>query len=240
MSLEADIFNMKRVLVYKLEPFGFHFDGKVYVYREMLLDGTFEAEVTISQSGKVSGQVIDLDMKEEYLNLRIERSVGSFVGQVRDAYQKVLEKIAEICFEAQPFVSQQGNRLVQYLTKETSDIYDHPFKKQQQYISYRVADKWYLVGYPLKREKLDSSEKKIGQIVDVINVKVSPETMTTILLRKGVYPAYHMSKKSWISIILDDSLSDEELFTLVLESRNLVASRQQISKVNITDPYFFK
>ncbi|MGT2715888.1 MmcQ/YjbR family DNA-binding protein [Streptococcus respiraculi] len=236
MSLEAEIFNMKRVLVYKLEPFGFHFDGKVYVYREMLLDGTFEAEVTILQSGKVSGRVIDLDMKEEYLNLRMEYSVGGFVGQVREAYLKVLEKIAEICFEEQPFSSQQGNRLVQYLTKKTSDVYDHPFKRERHYISYRVAGKWYLVGYPLKREKLDSSEKKIGQIVDVINIKVSLETMAIILSKKGVYPAYHMSKKYWVSIILDDSLSDEELFTLVLESRNLLASRKQASKVNVTKP----
>ncbi|MBK0347530.1 hypothetical protein JDW15_02615 [Aerococcaceae bacterium zg-ZJ1578] len=31
MALEAEIFNMKRVLMYKLELFGFHFDGKVYV-----------------------------------------------------------------------------------------------------------------------------------------------------------------------------------------------------------------
>ncbi len=32
-----------------------------------------------------------------------------------------------------------------------------------------------------------------------------------ILSQKGYYPAFHMNKKCWVSIILEDALSDEEI-----------------------------
>ena len=33
----------------------------------------------------------------------------------------------------------------------------------------------------------------------------------SILSQKGYYPAFHMNKKCWVSIILEDALSDEEI-----------------------------
>lgn len=36
-----------------------------------------------------------------------------------------------------------------------------------------------------------------------------------IQVLNGIYPSYHLSKKSWISIILDDTLSDKEIMNLV-------------------------
>ena len=36
-----------------------------------------------------------------------------------------------------------------------------------------------------------------------------------LLNKKGIYTAYHMNKKNWVSIILDDTLKDEEIMKMV-------------------------
>lgn len=47
--------------------------------------------------------------------------------------------------------------------------------------------------------------------MEVINVKVDSGMIEDILSQKGYYPAFHMNKKCWVSIILEDALSDEEI-----------------------------
>lgn len=50
-----------------------------------------------------------------------------------------------------------------------------------------------------------------GEDVEVINVKVDSGMIEDILSQKGYYSAFHMNKKCWVSIILEDALSDEEI-----------------------------
>lgn len=54
--------------------------------------------------------------------------------------------------------------------------------------------------------------------VDVINVK-SPFAPDMLLSGvAGAFPAYHMNKRHWISLALDGSFPDAELYRLVEES----------------------
>ena len=50
-----------------------------------------------------------------------------------------------------------------------------------------------------------------GEDVEVINVKADSGMIEDILSQKGYYPAFHMNKKCWVSIIPEDALSDEEI-----------------------------
>ncbi len=56
------------------------------------------------------------------------------------------------------------------------------------------------------------------QEVEAINVKVDSDKVKDILAQKGYYPAFHMNKKCWVSIILDDTLSDTEIQNLIDDS----------------------
>ena len=42
----------------------------------------------------------------------------------------------------------------------------------------------------------------------------------------AVVPAYHMNKRHWVSIILDGSMSEEQVFQLIAESYKLSQSRR--------------
>lgn len=68
------------------------------------------AQLDIDQTGKVTGQLIDLNSGDEYLPLRASH-LGPYASQVKTAYEQLLETIAHDCFIAMPFHSSQANRL---------------------------------------------------------------------------------------------------------------------------------
>ena len=49
--------------------------------------------------------------------------------------------------------------------------------------------------------------------------------MDKLLKMDGVFPSYHMSKKTWVSLVLDETLPDQTVFELLSESRSLVAPK---------------
>ncbi len=46
-------------------------------------------------------------------------------------------------------------------------------------------------------------KKKYKVDIDIMNVKLDPELITSIKNTKGFAPAYHMNKTHWVSIIID-------------------------------------
>lgn len=67
----------------------------------------------------------------------------------------------------------------------------------------------------IDRSKLDKG--KSGE-VEIINLKLRPDQVKEALARDGFYPAYHMNKKNWVSIVLDGTLSDESIMDLIERS----------------------
>ena len=51
-----------------------------------------------------------------------------------------------------------------------------------------------------------------------MNLKVDQDKIDALLKKPGLYPAFHMNKKCWVSVILDDTLSDTMLQAMVSES----------------------
>lgn len=58
--------------------------------------------------------------------------------------------------------------------------------------------------------------------VEVINIKLGREKIQKLFNNKGFYPAYRMNKKDWITIILNDTLKDNDIIALIDESYGLV------------------
>ena len=90
---------------------------------------------------------------------------------------------------------------------------DYPFDEDFVTAVLRHLDnqKWYALVMRVSRRKLgmDSDE-----IVDVVNLKLPIEMFGSFGVSDGVYPAYHMNKLHWISVILNDA-PDETVRFLV-------------------------
>lgn len=232
MTFESQYFKRKTVNVQKLLDFGFKKEGTDYRYNRVIMAGDFQAQILVTGEGQVSGRLMDTDLGEEYTAIHVISQTGSYLGQVREAYGELLQEIAESCFEATPFDLPQTNRLAQHLKDKFGDSFDYPFAKYSQYASFRhpANNKWYALVFPLKLDKLDSEIKPLAgsdveREAEVINIKIDKGLLEELLEKPGIYPSYHMNKQSWISLIMDDSLSDKEVFELVEASRALVGPK---------------
>ena len=84
---------------------------------------------------------------------------------------------------------------------------DYPFEEDFETAVLRHADtrKWYGIVMRVSRRKfgLDSDE-----VIDVVNLKLPMEMYGSFGAADGVYPAYHMNKLHWISVLLPDAQDD--------------------------------
>ncbi len=65
----------------------------------------------------------------------------------------------------------------------------------------------------IKKDKLDKSAHDLE--VDILNLKINENDRENLHKEDGIYPAYHMNHKYWISILLDETLSDERIMKLI-------------------------
>ena len=90
---------------------------------------------------------------------------------------------------------------------------DYPFDDWMESAVFRHADnkKWFAIVLSVSRRKfgLDSDE-----IIDVVNLKLPTEMFGSFGAADGVYPAYHMNKLHWISVLLPDAPNDVVQFLL--------------------------
>ena len=84
---------------------------------------------------------------------------------------------------------------------------DHPFEEDFETAVLRHGSnrKWYALAMRVSRRKfgLDSDE-----VIDVVNLKQPIEMFGSFGKADGVYPAYHMNKLHWISVLLPDVPDD--------------------------------
>ncbi len=217
MPIEADVFKRSNVCFDRLEAYGFQKTQDKWVYRKNFFNDAFCAVITIDEKGHISGLVWDTACDDVYLALNLKNAQTPYVLKVQAQYQKILEDIRGHCFLQKYFISEQTNRLCDMIFKNYGDKPDFPWEKYEGFGVFKNPDnkKWYALIMPLKYEKLDT--QKSGD-VEIINIKLDPDEIKGLLERNGFYPAYHMNKKNWITITLDDTLSDDELLSLVDKS----------------------
>ena len=105
---------------------------------------------------------------------------------------------------------------------------DYPFDEDFETAVLRHADnrKWYAIVMRVSRSKfgLDSDE-----VIDVVNLKLPTEMFGSFGAADGVYPAYHMNKLHWISVLLPAAPDDVVQF-LVNVSFEATKSSKKKSK----------
>ncbi len=77
---------------------------------------------------------------------------------------------------------------------------------------------------------MDVSKKTLGLIGDekvgIINVKSDEIGREFLLRQKGFFPAYHMNKMSWITVLLDGSVPLKQIEALIEESVILITQKK--------------
>ena len=195
----------------KAQAYGFKKMDGIFEYQCPVLSGSFFLKMWI-KAQEVSFKVYD------YIQIHLEQLQGHFVGQVREVCQETLAAIRQSCFEVEDFLYPQAKRLMNYISQRFQGRIEYLWERSPDSGAIRHRDtlKWYGVFMAIDWKKLDAG--KSGKI-EVLNVKTNQ--VADLTQEKGIYPAFHMNKKYWVSIPLDNTLADEELFGLVDRSWQL-------------------
>ncbi|MCR4879561.1 MAG: MmcQ/YjbR family DNA-binding protein [Bacilli bacterium] len=217
MELIKNIFYNYKVNTKKLLDYGFILYEDIYTYKIDILNDTFEMRITI-KNNEVNAKLFDKDTLEEYPLIFMDRVTGEFVGKAREAFQEVLLDVRNKCFNKTLYPSAQANRINKYIKKEYDVDPEFPWAKYTSYGVYRNNSNglWFGLIMDVMDNKLAPNVK--GKVV--INIKPNKSLFNDLLKVEGIYPGWHMNKKSWLSISLDDTLSDEFVQSLIDSSYN--------------------
>ena len=101
---------------------------------------------------------------------------------------------------------------------------EYIFKNSPEVGVFRHSDnhKWFAVFMTISYEKLGLH--KSGS-VDILNLKCLPPLAAGVVDKKCIFPAYHMNKTHWISVLLDGSADMENIVSLIDLSFHLTSTR---------------
>lgn len=228
MKIEETVFERKKIIPERALGFGFTRRGDGLFYCRPFLSGDFRAEILVAPDGSVSGSVIDVMNDEEYAPLRAEGMRGAYVSGVRAAYTAILEEIAARCCDEYLFASEQANRVAAAVKARRGIVPDFPFDED----GYRTAGvlrhadtgKWFGLIMRVKKSVLAGESDPTR--IDVMNLKADPAKIPDLWKIDGIYPAYHMNRKYWISVALDERVGDDLALELVWESFHLTEKKK--------------
>ncbi|MDE5722434.1 MAG: MmcQ/YjbR family DNA-binding protein [Clostridia bacterium] len=219
--MNKGIFDYKSPNFNKLLAFGFNENGETYSYVTQIFNGQFEMRVKVSLvNGEVKTEVIDLSTGEPYTLHLVTEAGGTFVGSVRAEYERVLNEISEKCFEKDVFKGDCAHKVIEYVRKKYGDELEYLWSTFPSNAVWRRKDnkKWYGVMLLLPKRKLGFNSDEITNIIDL---RIDPDVLPSLIDGKRYFAGYHMNKKNWITICLDGSVSVDEICARIDESYDL-------------------
>lgn len=205
----------------KARDYGFVENGEVWTYSCQILQGEFFMTLSITPDN-VNFQVFDQETGDLYPQVHMESMSGSFVASVREACLEILYQIRKSCFDVQDFICPQTKRIIAQVQEKYGSQLEYLWEKSPDtaVLRHEGNQKWYAV---LMRIPWDKLEKGREGLVEAVNLK--HDQVADLLSKKGIYPAFHMNKRYWLSLALDDSLQDEEVIELIEKSWNLTVKK---------------
>ena len=120
--------------------------------------------------------------------------------------------------------------LKEEITSYIKDTYgaegEHPFSDDNETTVFRHGDnkKWFSIIMKIPKSRLGiRSEEKIH----VMNLKCEFVLASSLLSEDGIFPAYHMNKKHWISVCLDGSVDIDRVKWLTDVSFDLTRTKRK-------------
>ena len=218
MTIEEEIFNNYKIIKDNLIKYGFKKENNKLILKKNILDNKFM--IVFEYDKTIKGKIIELDFNEEYTNFRRE-SVGTFNSKVKDEFINCLIDIRNKCAIKDTFIFEQTKRINNYIVNKYNTNPEFLWEKYPSYAIYRKIKKWFALIGNVELNKVDNLSDD-NKVVEIINLKINEEKLDDILKIKGCYKAYHMNKKKWITIILDDTLSDDKVKDMIDISFNNV------------------
>ena len=201
----------------KLLQYGFREEAEKLIYRKEILDSSFFIEIVFVNS-QLLIEVYDIEFDEIYSLFSVDSAVGETVQNIREHVEKLLSSILGLAEESGKISSE----IIDYCNNKYGGNHVNPFKKHPDILAFvNEKNKWYALMSNVEYNKLNKTSNIITK-VKILNVKYPTDKILDIIDNQNIFPAYHMNKKHWISIVLDKNIKLETIKELIDISYSLV------------------
>ncbi len=205
---------------HRLISFGFEQTGDRFELEHTLDTLGLSVRLTLDKVSFVA-EVFDVETGDKYAPFDVASATGAFVGKVREQVESLIDRVVLNCFENESL----REWVIGYAEQKADSFVERPWTKNQNYVTLKRGNgKWYgLVADIPQRYLFGESDR----IVDVMNIKLPPEKIDSLIDNKTFFRAWHMNKKFWITIVLDRKISQPELKALIDESYGMVGNKRK-------------
>ena len=214
------ILNKERLLDY-----GFEQSGIEYVYTTTIAKGQMQLTVKVSNGNEVDTKIVDSESGEEYVLHLVDDAVGEFVGSIREEYENIMRRIESFCFDKDIFKSGQAHEIIKYIREKYKDELEYLWDMFPKYAVWRRKDsrKWYGILLTVSMDKLGMEGT---DIIEILDLRIKPEELEEILDERRYFFGYHMNKKNWLTICLNNSVPLDEIYRRIDVSYELAAKKK--------------
>ena len=211
--MKEDIFDNYKLNIGTLLDYGFIEKENSYIY-DKVLDDDLSVKFIIKDN-LLDILVYENDTLEKFLPYYIKRSNGSYTASIKEKVEEIKLDMLDKCF----CKNDLKKELLDYVKEKYGTTEEYPWEKYKEYFALKTKnDKWYALFMNVSSDVLKL--EKEGN-VDILNLKNKPEIIEKLIDNKTYFPAYHMNKKHWITILLNYNIDIELIKMLIDDSYEL-------------------
>ncbi|MBO4651394.1 MAG: MmcQ/YjbR family DNA-binding protein [Clostridiales bacterium] len=105
--------------------------------------------------------------------------------------------------------------LFQYILDQYGVEPEFPWDGDEDSAVFRHKEnrKWFALAMKVRKNRVGLSGE---EVVDVVNLKIDdPILHDELVHEKGIVPGYHMNKSHWITVLLDGTVPQNQVFGLL-------------------------
>ena len=212
------IFRSAKIKKESLEAAGFVTNNETtYTMNTTVSNATFNARITMSLSEQtLTVHLYDSATGEKYALFDMPNAHGAFVASLRKEVQTIIDEIRENCFESKDL----KDDYIAWIKTQFGAEPDYPWPDTPDYCVFRCPnEKWFALLMKIKYRQLGLTG---DEEVWVVNMKADQAEIPNLIDKKSIFPAWHMNKKHWITILLTAATDFEKLCGLTQKSYELV------------------
>lgn len=195
---------------------GFVQDKEGFFRESPIMDGAFRLHIRIN-GDQVKTRLIETETGEPYELYRIESAHGEYVGAIRDEVKSALLEIKARCYPVSWTKMRQPREILDWIHESFDEKEEYPWAEYGYAVVRRKDNqKWYALFMLLPVAKIGIDEDREEVIMNIAHDGGDVD-------HKVFYPAYHMNKKSWVSMVLDGSVPTEDVKAYIAQSRESAA-----------------
>lgn len=209
------ILNIEQYNLSKEQLINFGFEKESLTYRKNILNDEFRIEIKLVDK-TLEIEVYDLGFGEVYPLFSVESASGELVSNIREEVDKIIKNLLSFNTDNQIYAE-----ILDYVKKQYTSEVVKPFNKNPDIEALITnKNKWYALFLDIEYNKLQK-DSSISDKVKIVNLKYNSEEIPK-LQHRNIFPAYHMNKKHWISVVLDENIDLDYMKELLGISYNLV------------------